>query len=163
MNIDLGVESRNTAKVTAKTRAALHLQPDDHGGAAEPASNARAPLEFEDVRGQVVDDEDEPGNSEAEEAGGKRMLVMDNVLDVKWIQRLLAREHGIAKARQPGRTSDECKTMLKVADVYGSLLSEVLESFPVQARECLRFQSSARHMLDMHALRAQSIRRQCNG
>ena len=45
MNIDLGVESRNTAKQTAKKRAGLHLQPDDDGGAAEPATKVRASLD----------------------------------------------------------------------------------------------------------------------
>ena len=84
-----------------------------------------------------------PENSEVEEAGGKQMLMMDNVQDVKWIQRLLAREKEIAKARQLGRTIDDCKAMLKVADVYGSLLGGVLEPFPVEASECLRFHSSA--------------------
>ena len=47
MNIDLGAHARNTAKETAKKRSGLHLQPDDDGGAAEPAAEARAPLEFE--------------------------------------------------------------------------------------------------------------------
>ena len=60
MNIDLGVHSRNTAKATAERRSSLHLQSDDDGGAAEPAVEARVPLEFEDVGGQVVDDADEP-------------------------------------------------------------------------------------------------------
>ena len=126
MNIHLGIESRNTAKKTARKQAGLHLQPDDDGGAAEPATEVRAPLEFEDVGGQVVDDADEPENSEVEEAGGTRMLLMDKVQDVKWIQRLLTREKEIAKARQPGRTPDDCKAMLKVAKVYGSLLGGVL-------------------------------------
>ena len=43
-NIDLGVHSRSTAKATAGRRSGLDLQPDDDGGAAEPASE-----EFEDV------------------------------------------------------------------------------------------------------------------
>ena len=60
MDIDLGVHSRSTAKATAETRAGLHPQPDDDGGAEEPAAQARASLEFEDVGGQVVDDADEP-------------------------------------------------------------------------------------------------------
>ena len=155
MNIDLRVESRSTAKETAKKRAGLHLQPDDDGGATEPATKPHAPLEFEDVGGQVVDDEDEPQNSDVEETGDTRMLVMDKVLDVKWIQRLLARENEIAKARQPGQTPDDCKAMSKVAVVYGSLLRGVLESFPVEARECLRFHGSAPSMLDMQARRAE--------
>ena len=120
-------------------------------------------LEFEDVGGQVVDDADEPENSEVEEAGGTRMMVMDKVQDVKWIQRLLAREKEIAKARQPGQTPDNCKAMLKVANVYGSLLGGVLESFPVEARECLRFHSAAPLALEMQARRAEAIRRQCDG
>ena len=163
MNIDLGVESRNAAKETAKKRSGLYLQPDDDGGAAEPAAEARAPLEFEDVGGQVVDDADEPENEEDEEAGGTRMLVMDKVQDVKWTQRLLAREKEIAKARQPGRTPDDCKAMEKVANVYGSLLGGVLESFPVESRECLGFHSSAPLALEMQARRAEAIRRQCDG
>ena len=117
----------------------MHLQPDDGGGAAEPAPEVRAPLEFEDVVGQAVDDAEEPENSEDEGTGGTRMLMMDKVQDAKWIQRLLAREKEIAKARQPGRTPDVCKAMLKVASVYGPVLEGVLESFPVESRECLGF------------------------
>ena len=143
LNIDLGVESRNPAKKTARKRAGLHLQPDDDGGPAEPATEVRAPLEFEDVGGQVVDDADKPENSEVEEARGTRMLLMDKVQGVKWIQRLLAREKEIAKARQPGRTLDDCKAMVKVATVYGPLLDGVLESFPVEVRDSLRFHSAA--------------------
>ena len=89
----------------------------------------------------MVDDAYEPENSEVEEAGGTRMLMMNKVQDVKWTQRLLAREKEIAKARQPGRTPDDCKAMLKVATVYGPLLDGVLESFPAEVRECLRFHS----------------------
>ena len=105
----------------------------------------------------MVDDEVEPETSEVEKAGGTRMLVMDKVLDVNRIQRRLAREKEIAKARQPGRAPDVCKAMLKVADVYGSLLGGPLESFPVEARECLRFHSSAALALEMQARRAESI------
>ena len=104
MNIDLGVHSRSTAKATAQRRAALHLQPDDDGGAAEQDGEARAPLEFEDVGGQVVDDADEPENEEVDEVGGTRMMVLDKIQDVKWVQRLLAREKETARARTPGRT-----------------------------------------------------------
>ena len=86
--------SRTTAEATANQRACLHLQPDDDGGAEEPAAEARAPLEFEDVGGQVVDDADEPESEEVHEAGGTRMMVMDKIQDVKWVQRLLAREKG---------------------------------------------------------------------
>ena len=92
LNIDLGVESRNTAKETAKKHTALHLQPDDDGGAAELAAKAHAPVECEDVGGQVVDDADEPESDEVHEAGDTRMMVMDKIQDVKWVQRLLARE-----------------------------------------------------------------------
>ena len=60
MKIDLGVESLSAAKSTVERRSGLHLQPDDDGGAAEPAAEARAPLELEDVGGQPVDDADEP-------------------------------------------------------------------------------------------------------
>ena len=76
-----------------------------------------------------ADDADEPENSAIEEAGSTRMLATDKVQDVNWIQRLLAREKEIAKARQLARTPDDCKAMLKVADVYGYLLGGVLESF----------------------------------
>ena len=61
----------------------MHLQPDDDGGAGEPAAEARAPLEFEDVGGQLVDDADEPEGEEILEASDTRMLVMDHVRDVK--------------------------------------------------------------------------------
>ena len=95
MDIDLGAPSRSTAKAAAERRAGLHLQPDDDGGAAEePAAEARAPLEFEDVGGQVVDDADEPESEEVHEAGDTRMMVMGKIQDVKWIQQLLAREKG---------------------------------------------------------------------
>ena len=163
MNIDLGVASRNTAKETAKKRSGLHLQPDDDGGAAEPAAEARAPLEFEDVGGQAIDEADEPENEEVEKVGSNRMLVMDKVQDVKWIARLLGREKEIAKARQPGVTPDDCKAMEKVAKVYGSLVGGIFESFPVEPRECLGFYSAAPLALEMQARRAEVIRRQVDG
>ena len=75
----------------------------------------------------------------------------------------MAREKEIAKARQSGRTPDDCKAMLKVTDVAGSLLSGVLESFPVESRECLGFRSSTPLALEMQACRAEAIRRQCDG
>ena len=130
MNIDLGVHSRSTAKETAERRSGLHLQPDDDGGAAEPAAEARVPLEFEDVGGQVVDDADEPESEEVHEAGDTRMMVMDKIQDAKWVQRLLARAKETARARRPGRTPDDCKAMATVANVYGSVLGEILSSFP---------------------------------
>ena len=102
MNIDLGVESRNTAKQTAEKRARLHLQADDDGGDGEPAVQPRAFLEFEDVGGQVVDDDGAPPDEEEREADRSRFLVLDKVQDIKWIQRLLVREKEIARARQPG-------------------------------------------------------------
>ena len=127
MNIDLGTQSRSTAQATAERRSGLHPQSDDHGGAAEPAAEARAPLEFEDVGGQVVDDADESESEEFHEAGDTRMMVMDKVQDAKWVQLILARERETATAPQPvslGRP-DNCKAMAKVAN----LLGEVLESF----------------------------------
>ena len=126
MNIDLGIQSRSTAQATAERRSGLHLQSDDRG-AAEPAAEARAPLEFEDVGGQVVDDADESESEEFHEAGDTRMMVMDKVEDAKWVQLILARESETATALQPvslGRP-DNCKAMAKVANVLG----EVLESF----------------------------------
>ena len=104
MNIDLGVHSRSTAKETAERRSGLHLQPDDDGGAAEPAAEARAPLEFGDVGGQVVDDADEPESEEEGEVGDTRKMVMEKIQDVKCVQRRLAREKETARARRPGRT-----------------------------------------------------------
>ena len=53
--------------------------------------------------------------------------------------------------------------MLKVANVYGSLLDGVLEYFPVEARERLRFHSSAPLASEMQARRAEAMRRQCDG
>ena len=149
--IDLGIQSRSTAKATAERRSALHLQPNDDGGAAEPATDARAPLEFEDVGGQLVDDADEPESEEFHEAGDTRMMVIDKVQDAKWVQRLLAREKETATARQPGRTPDDCKAMAKMANVYGSVLGEILKSFPVDSRECQGFHGSARLALEMQA------------
>ena len=58
LNIGLGVESRTTATVTAQKHRGLHLEHDDYGDDADLAKPVR-PLEFEDVGGQVVDD-DEP-------------------------------------------------------------------------------------------------------
>ena len=163
MDIDLGVHSRSTAKATAQRRAALHLQPDDDGGAAEPAAEARAPLEFEDVGGQVVDDADEPENEEVDEVGGTRMMVLDKIQDVKWVQRLLAREKETARARRPERTPDDCKAMAAVANVYGSVLAEVLESFPVESRACLGFHGYVPLALEVQTRRAEAIRRQRDG
>jgi len=161
MNIDLGVESRNTAKATAKKHAALHLQPDDDGGDADPAKPLRC-LEFEDVGGQPVDD-DEPLNEDEDDVSRPQGLVMDKVVDAKWIQQLLAREKEIARARQAGRSPDECKVMKKVGEVYGSLFDQVLDSLPVQPRECLGFHTDTPLALEAQARRAEAIRRQCDG
>ena len=79
LNIDLGVQSRSTAKATAEKRSGLHLQPDDDGGAAEPAAEARVHLELEDVWGQVVDDADEQESEEGHEASATRMMVMEKI------------------------------------------------------------------------------------
>ena len=123
----------------------------------------RTTLEFEDVGGQVVDDEDEPGSEEGLKAGDSRMMVMDKIQDVKWAQRLLAREKETARARVPGRTPDDCKAMATVANVYGSVLAEVLEYFPVESCERLGFHNSAPLALEEQARRAEAIRRQCDG
>ena len=163
MNIDLGVESRNTAKQTAEKRARLHLQADDDGGDGEPAVQPRAFLEFEDVGGQVVDDDGQAADEEEQEADRSRFLVMDKVQDIKWIQRLLVREKEIARARQPGRSPDEYKAMRQVGAVYGDMLTELLAPFPVQARECLGFHSFAAQTLEAQTRRAEAIRRQCDG
>ena len=52
----------------------------------------------------MVDDADELESEEGDEAIHTRMMVMDKIQDVKWIQRLLAREKETARARTPGRT-----------------------------------------------------------
>ena len=53
--------------------------------------------------------------------------------------------------------------MATVANVYGSVLAEVLESFPVESRGCLGFHSAAPLALEEQARRAEAIRRQCDG
>ena len=65
MNIHLGVESRNTAKATAKKHAALHLQFEDHIG-DEDLDQPQRQLEFEDIGGQLVEYE-EPVNEDQDE------------------------------------------------------------------------------------------------
>ena len=122
-------------------------------------------MEFEDVGGQAVDDNtDEPDNSDVEGAGAeRRIMVTHKVQHVKRILRLLARGKEIAKARQSGRTPDDCKAILKVANVYGSILGDVLESFPVAYRKRLTFHIAAPHALEMKERRAEAIRRQCDG
>ena len=94
MNIDLKVESRNTAKETARKRSGLHLPADDDGGAGEPAAEPRASLEFEDVGGRAIGD-DEPEDKEEGECDARhsRGEMMDKTHDVKRMQRLLAREN----------------------------------------------------------------------
>ena len=161
MNINLGVQARNTAKQTAKKRSALHLEANDDGGPGEPAAVPVVPLEFEDVGGQDVD-EDEPQGENENDAQQSRMLVMDKVHDVKWIRQLLTREKEMARARQPGRSPDDCKVMQKVGDVYGTVLNELFQPFPVQPRDCLSFYSFATQALEAQARRADLIRRQCD-
>ena len=53
--------------------------------------------------------------------------------------------------------------MATVANVYGSVLAEVLESFPVESRACLGFHGGAPVALEAQARRAEAIRRQCDG
>ena len=103
----------------------------------------------------MVDDADEPENEEVEEVGGTRMMVLGKIQDVKWVQRLLAREKETARARTPGRTPDDCKAMATVANVYGSVLAEVLETFPVESRACLGFHGTAPLALEVQAHRAE--------
>ena len=88
---------------------------------------------------------------------------MDKVQDVTWINRLLTREKEIVRARQAGRSTDDCKVMQKVGNVYGSMLNELLDSFPVQTRTCLGFHSFAPQALQAQAHRAEALRRQCDG
>ena len=162
-NVCLAVDSRTTAKQTAEKRSRLHLVADDDGGAGEPAAKARAFLEFEDVGGEVVDQDEEGPEEEDKEAERSRLLVMDKVQDASWIQRLLAREKEIARARQPGRCPDECKATQKVEAVYGNVFKKLLDPFPAQARDCLGFHSLARETLEAQGRRAEAIRRQCDG
>ena len=42
------------------------------------------------------------------------------------------------------------------------MLAEVLESFPVESRECLGFHGSAPLVLEVQARRVAAIRRQCD-
>ena len=53
--------------------------------------------------------------------------------------------------------------MATVANVYGPVLAEVLESFPVEYSTCLGFHGSAPLALEVQARRAEAIRRQCDG
>jgi len=162
LNIDLGVESRSTAKTAAQKHTRLHLQHDDDGGAGEPASNAQPPLVFEDVGGQVVSDDEEPNVEDPDEKNKTRMLVMDKVQDVKWVQRLLAREIEVAQTLLPGRTSDNSKAMEKVSSVYGTTVTELLEPFHAESKDCFVFHIAAPVALELQSRRAESVRRQCD-
>ena len=161
MNIHLGVESRNTAKATAKKHAALHLQFEDHIG-DENLNQPQRQLEFEDVGGQMVEDE-EPVNEDEDDDNKSQAFLMDRIMDRRWIQKLLARDEEIAKACQAGRCPDECKVMKKIGEVYGSLLHQLNETFPVQPCDSLSFHSNAPLVLELQARRAEAIRRQCDG
>ena len=162
-NVCLATEARNTAKQTAEKRSRLHLEIDDDGGAGEPAVQPRVFLELEDVGGEIVDHDEDKEVDEDQEADRSRLLVMEKVEDALWIQRLLAREKEIARARQPGNAPEACKAMQKVDAVYGNMFKQLLDPFPVQRRECLGFHSLAAQALDAQGRRAEAIRRQCDG
>ena len=103
-NMCLAAEARNTAKQTAEKRSKIHLVADDDGGAQEPSVQETmwgASLEVEDVGGEVQDEEVDREEEEENETVRSRLLVMTKVQDVAWIERLLAREKEIARARQP--------------------------------------------------------------
>ena len=143
-NMCLSVEARNTAKQTAEKRSKIHLVADDDGGAQEPSVQETmwgASLEVEDVGGEVQDEEVDREEEEENETVRSRLLVMTKVQDVAWIERLLAREKEIARARQPGRSPDECKAMHKVDAIYGDAFKKLLHHFPTQESECLGFDS----------------------
>ena len=74
-----------------------------------------------------------------------------------------AREKEIARARQPGRSPDECKAMQKVDAIYGDAFKRLLHQFPTQESECLGFHSLAPEILETQRRRAEAIRRQCDG
>ena len=139
-------------------RARLHLQPDDDGGAAEPAAVARTPLEFEDVGGQVVDDADEPESEDDHKVHDTRMMVLEKIQDIKRAHRLLAREKETARGRLPGRAPGACNAMARVANAYGSVIAGVLEPFPVESRGCLGVHGSVPLALEMLARRAEATR-----
>ena len=65
LNIGHGIESRNTAKATAQKHAVLHLEHDTRGNDADLDKPVR-PLEFEDIGGHVVDD-DEPRSDDGDD------------------------------------------------------------------------------------------------
>ena len=142
MNIDLGLGSRNT-KETAKTRASLQPQPDDDGDAAEPVAQKRAPLEFEDVGGQVVDDAKEPENEVEQEETAPRMLLMDSVANVHWIQRLFGTRYRNQQNRWAGRKAEAHVAMALAANLECGQLGCVLPSFPIESRPCLGFHGAA--------------------
>ena len=161
MNIHLGVESRNTAKATAKKHAALHLQFEDDIG-DEDLDQPQRQLEFEDVGGQMVENE-EPMNEDQDDDKKPQGILMDRRLDPRWIQKLLARDEEIARACQAGRCPDESKVMKKIGEVYGTLLNQLHETFPVQPCDSLSFHTDAPLVLELQARRAEAIRRQCDG
>ena len=138
----------------AEKHGSLHLANDDDGGAGEPTAEGQAPLDFEDVGGQVIDDEDDP----TEEKQKQGVLLMDKATDATWIKRLLAREAEIALSRKPGRPADAHKAMRSVADAFGSVLDELLAPFEVQEKECLHFSSEAASMLQAQTSRAADLR-----
>ena len=105
---------------------------------------------------------DEPDGEESDDMTKTRMLVMDKVQDAKWVQRLLAREEEIEKARRPVRTPDQSKAMEKVSSVYGSLLTDMLQPFPAEAKESLKFHDSVEIALEMQSRCAEVVRRQCD-
>ena len=98
------MQHRNTAHCT---------EHDDYGDDADLAKPVR-PLEFEDVGGQAVDD-DEPRSDDEDNKDRTQGLQMTKTFDSEWIQQLLTREKEIRRANQPGKRSDECKVMKKMS------------------------------------------------
>ena len=81
-------------------------------------------MEFEDVGGQVVDD-DEPRSEDEDDKDRPQGLLVTKTFDSKWTQQLLTREKEIRRANQPGRSPDDCKVMKKMGEAYGPVLSEL--------------------------------------
>ena len=92
-HIDLDLDARNTVVQKAQKLAQCTLEEQE-----EEAAPKRVRLEFEDVGGQHVEEEQDDLESLIQSAKG---FVMDPELNVADIRRLLTREAEVDRARHP--------------------------------------------------------------
>ena len=151
MHLDGSVDARNVAqKQAAKHKSAIVHDPD-----AEPDNDNGPRMYVEDLggaRSDIEGDEDDP-----EDGGTSKYQLRLNAQDIK---RILTREAERKAAEQPGRHKDMHTEMLRVAEIFGRSIDNVMNSFPVQPTENKQLGASLQTALDHQKQAAEQIRRQ---